>query len=123
MGYNLFIPKCRGDWTGIQPSLRSEERMAMTTNFAPDTDTDQAVHVAGVFPERLMAVDCVCAQYASPEDAFGHVGQLGSQLASLRLLPLEVPRRSKLYAMLWAQVSLCAQPKRYLLSVTKRFFF
>ena len=43
MGYNLFIPKCRGDRAGIQPSLRSEERMAMTTNFAPDTDTDQAV--------------------------------------------------------------------------------
>ena len=33
--------------------------MATKTNFAPDTDTDQAVFAAGVFLERLMAVDCM----------------------------------------------------------------
>ena len=50
----------------------------MMTNFAPDIDTDEAVFTwKESSQERLMGVDCICAQCASVE-------QLRSQLDSSR---------------------------------------
>ena len=53
------------------------------------------IRAAGVFPEYLVAVDCICTQCTSVEDAFGCVEQLELQLASSRVATLEVPKEIK----------------------------